>query len=190
MVMSKSMLPLRAMSGSVVLSSWRLYKCPYSVTTEGHSDVHGLCWCLKPCWCLWTMLPLGAILLREAITTWEACSATQYWCPLSRLPLRALSGPTSAKSHVCALCLHQEPCRGPWSMLPLTVKSKATFVVISMTADVQLRGRDMEGFWDNHYPNSNHRPSKSNSLHRKPTKRTLKACDGDADVYLSTTDGF
>lgn len=37
-------------------------------------------------------------------------------------------------------------------MFPLTVKSKeATFAVISMTADAQLKGRDMEGFRDNHY---------------------------------------
>lgn len=34
--------------------------------------------------------------------------------------------------------------------MPLTVKNKeASFAVLSMTADAQLRGRDIEGFWDN-----------------------------------------
>lgn len=37
----------------------------------------------------------------------------------------------------------------PMMVLPLTVKSKeATFAVVSMTADAQLRGRDVEGLCD------------------------------------------
>lgn len=34
-------------------------------------------------------------------------------------------------------------------MHPLTVKNKVTFVVILMTADAQLGGRDTKGFCDN-----------------------------------------
>ena len=45
-------------------------------------------------------------------------------------------------------------------MLPLTVKSQeATFAVISMTTDAQIRGRDTD------------------SLEREPLKRTLIKCD-------------
>ena len=44
-------------------------------------------------------------------------------------------------------------------MFPLTVENKETaMTVISMTADAQLRKRDMEGFCDNFYPNPNPHP--------------------------------
>lgn len=33
-------------------------------------------------------------------------------------------------------------------------------------------------------------PPESNSLDRKPLKRALKNCDEDAEVWLSTIDGF
>jgi len=53
-------------------------------------------------------------------------------------------------------------------MLPLTLTGKeATFAVVSMTADSQLRKRDMEGFWDDHYPPN------PDSFQRKASKRTL-----------------
>lgn len=45
------------------------------------------------------------------------------------------------------------------------MKSKeVTFAVITITADAQRRGRDID------------------SLERKPSKRTLNKCDGDAEV--------
>jgi hypothetical protein len=38
-------------------------------------------------------------------------------------------------------------------MLPLTIRGKeATLAVILMTADSQLRKRDIEGYFDNSYP--------------------------------------
>jgi hypothetical protein len=50
-----------------------------------------------------------------------------------------------------------------------------------MTVNAQLRERDMEGFCDNLYPNPNSStPQKSNNLDRKPLKRTLKMCYGNA----------
>jgi hypothetical protein len=48
-----------------------------------------------------------------------------------------------------------------------------------MTADSQLR-KDIEGFSDNPYlfPTT----LRSNSLNRKPLRRTIKNCDKDAEV--------
>ena len=69
-------------------------------------------------------------------------------------------------------------------MLPQTVKGmEATFAVVSMTADSQLRKRDTEGFCDNHSLPL----KKGNSLDRKPSKRTLKKYAKYAEVWLSTT---
>lgn len=68
-----------------------------------------------------------------------------------------------------------------------TVKSKeAMFAVVLMTRDAQLRN-DIEGFCDNPCP---HPTPKSNSLDRKLSKRNLKNGDKDAEVWLSTTEGF
>lgn len=36
------------------------------VIIRGHVDVHGLCCHLKPCRCLWAVLPLGAMLVTVA----------------------------------------------------------------------------------------------------------------------------
>lgn len=59
-------------------------------------------------------------------------------------------------------------------MLLLTVRSKAAdFAVISMTADAQRRGEDMESFCGNPTPIPSTSSSKSNSLDRKPLNRTL-----------------
>jgi hypothetical protein len=64
----------------------------------------------------------------------------------------------------------------------LTVKGKdASFSVVSMTADSQLRERDIEGFCGNPYIHLPTHPQ-SNSLDRKPLKRTLKNCSKDAEV--------
>jgi hypothetical protein len=59
-------------------------------------------------------------------------------------------------------------------VLSLTVESKeATFAVISVTADAQLRVRDMEGgFGDNPNFPATSPPPKCSSLDRKP--RELK----------------
>lgn len=62
-------------------------------------------------------------------------------------------------------------------MLQLPVKSReATFVVVLMTTDAQLRKRDIENFGGNPYSPS---PPKSNNLKRKASKRTLKNSDKD-----------
>lgn len=64
-------------------------------------------------------------------------------------------------------------------MLPRTVKGKeATFTVITMTVDAQLREKDMEGIWDNLHTSS----PQSNILKRKPSKKPLKNCDKDTEV--------
>lgn len=51
---------------------------------------------------------------------------------------------------VCDPCCRQKACEHPESMLPLTVKGEeATFVVMWMTADSQLRNKVTEGFCNN-----------------------------------------
>jgi hypothetical protein len=75
------------------------------------------------------------------------------------------------------------------------VKSKETnFVVISMTEGVQLTGRDIESFfWLLLFltiPSFILPTTKSNSLDRKPLKRTLKKYDGDALQLMASGGGM
>lgn len=64
-------------------------------------------------------------------------------------------------------------------MLLLAAKvKKATFAVTLMIADAQLRKGCGRLLWQPLLPP----PQKSNSLNRKPSKRTLKKCDKDAEV--------
>jgi hypothetical protein len=71
-----------------------------------------------------------------------------------------------------------QPCGSPCSVPLLTVKDKeATFAVVLMTTDSQLRKREI-GLFDNPYlPIPSYSPQKSNSLDRKPLRRTLKSCE-------------
>lgn len=63
-------------------------------------------------------------------------------------------------------------------MLLLTVKGKeATFAIVLMTADSQLRKRDIEGFCKNPSP-----IKKSNNINRKPLKKIHKYCGKDTEV--------
>lgn len=59
-----------------------------------------------------------------------------------------------------------------------------------MTAHSKLGKSGIECFFGNPYPHHTCTPPKSNSLDRKPSKRILKNCDKNAEVYLSTTDIF
>ena len=59
-------------------------------------------------------------------------------------------------------------------MFPLTVKDKeATFAVVSMTADSQLRKRDTEGFDDNPFLNPHSTPSPTVTTWRGSHQREL-----------------
>ena len=83
--------------------------------------------------------------------------------------------------------LSQKWCGSPWLMLLLPVKDmETTFALASMSADSQLRKRDIEGFCDNPYPPP---CKKYKSLNRRLSKRTLKNCDKNAEVY-STLNSF
>ena len=72
-----------------------------------------------------------------------------------------------------------------------TVKSNGTtFVWYGMSADAQLRGRDMESFCDNPYcPSPNLHP-KSQKEQPRPPKRVLQKFDRDAEGPVSTIDAF
>lgn len=60
--------------------------------------------------------------------------------------------------------------------------------MVLKSKDTQLRKRDMEVFCNNTYPPPH--PSKCNSLKGKPSTRTFKDYDEDAEVWLSTIDDF
>ena len=52
---------------------------------------------------------------------------------------------------------------------------EAIFAVASMTADTQLRNRDIKGFCDNPYFHFASLPKNTTSLHRNSSKKTLKS---------------
>lgn len=58
--------------------------------------------------------------------------------------------------------------------------------MISMTADSQLRGKDLKGFCDN--PSLTQPLTLKKQQFTQEAKRTLK-CYGDAEEWLSTIDG-
>ena len=75
------------------------------------------------------------------------------------------------------LYCHQRPCGSPiCAPFLLRATPHPTFVVVSMTADLQLRKADIENFSDNPYHPLPPLP-KNNSLDEKPLRRTLKNCD-------------
>lgn len=174
---SWSVLPLEAILMSIV---W--------ITTKGHVDAHGLCYCLKSGWYPWPVLPLEAMSMSTACTVAKGhngacglCSGQELlWCLWSELlPETMLRYMVHAdgcwRSCEClwSLCYHQKPCGSPWSMLPLTENVKeASFSVVSIISVSHLRMRDIEGFCDYLFLPTRTFP-KRNSLDRKPLKRTL-----------------
>ena len=74
-------------------------------------------------------------------------------------------------------CCCQKSHISPGPELPPTVNGKeATPAVVSLTAEAQLNKRVIEGSRDNPYA----LVPQSNSLKRKPSKRTLRNCGKDA----------
>lgn len=108
----------------------------------GKLDMSGLCCYLRPCWC------------PELYSCWEL-----RWYPRLVLQQRAIWVSVLPPEIMLRSLTHADirpsqcPCVSPWSMFPLTVKGKkATFAVVMMTADSQLRKRDLYIFCDNLYP--------------------------------------
>lgn len=58
------------------------------VTTEGHMDALGLCCHLKPCWCLWPVLPLRDMMVSMVCAVPIGHGPCGY--PWSVLPLEAM----------------------------------------------------------------------------------------------------
>lgn len=88
-----------------------------------------------------------------------------------------IPSPTATRKPVCGLLWHQKTCGNPWLMLWIIKGKEAILAVISMTADTQLRKRDVEDVCENPYLYHNTSPQNSNSLDRNPSKGTLKNCD-------------
>lgn len=179
-VMPVSVLPLRAMSGSVVLLQ------PESVlmtmahaTTKGHVGVRGLLCSLWPCWCSRALLQSEAMLMRVA------CAATWGHVDIRGLPLRA--SPASivllhlgAVSVVCAVTRNRVEAHDTCSCW-LWRARRLLLLWYPWLSMLHWEGGDLEGFCDNPYPHLQHLP-KWNNLDMKPLKRILKKWGGAVEV--------
>lgn len=106
-------------------------------------------------------------LALEAMLVSMACAVTEGHKDIHGLGYAAMLSPEIVEVHdPCSHCL---PVKG----------KKASFAVVSMAIDSQLRKRDIEGFCDSPYPRP---PEESNSLGRKPLKNTFKNCDKVVEV--------
>ena len=113
--------------------------CPVSWI---HVDVCGPCWCChqRPGW-------FGSCAAANAMMVPTGCSAAE--------GRGDVHGKDNAEVRGTYWCRRPSGC--PWSMLPLTVKSKvASLAGVLMTSDSQSRKRDIKGFCDNPYPTSSH----------------------------------
>lgn len=132
--------------------------------------VHGPCYHQQSFRCPWHVLQSKPMLVSAGLTAAKRhahlsnlhCHLSPGWYPVVWTNIKGLFwvyGYSTARNHVGGLCCHKKLCGGPWSMLCLTVKNKeATFTVIPMTADAELRGNHMEGFYYNLYSHSNSSP--------------------------------
>lgn len=147
------------------------------------------------CWCFWSVLPLKAMQMSMVYAAaWNnldiqrmCCHWRPYWCGWPALPPKAML--------ISIVWAVSEGCLGPWSCC------SRMFVVCTVARNqveahdpcsgwlqkarrplgAQLKKRDMKSPCDNPYPHSNLAPpQKSNSLDRKPAKKTLQKWDGDA----------
>lgn len=123
---------------------------------------------LAMCWCLWPVLPPKARWMSTLCALdWihvDVCGLCCRWVPCQRVWPELSSETTlmsvacaEAEGHVdvCGLYCCQKPRGSPWSLLPLTIKGKeASFAVVLMITDSQLRMGDTEGLWENLSPPS------------------------------------
>lgn len=119
-VMSKSILPQRTTSGSMVLPQ------PGSLLISmARADVLGLCYSLNPFWSLWSGLRPRSLFesVSLGLCSWLVLSPENTWKPM-----------------ICA---------------PANYKEQESYSGSDLiSADLQLKKRDMEGFCDNPYPPS------------------------------------
>lgn len=118
------------------------------------------------------------------------------WCEQPKLPPEAMlmsktgnasDGLVWVHGHVHGLCCHHKPCGGPWSILPLTVKSKRLLLLCYGWLKTHSWEREGHGrfLWQLPHSHQPPPPLKSNSLHRKPLKRTLLKCVMEMVKYSS-----
>lgn len=106
-----------------------IWTSTFCVAAWGRIVVPRLCYSQRSCGC------------ERPVLSPEVMLMSKIWA--------ASDGLVWVQSHVHDLCGLQKTCGGAWSIHPLTVKNKVTFIVIQMTVDAQLRGRDTKGFRDN-----------------------------------------
>lgn len=191
------MLPQRTMQMSTV-----------SVTTSSYIHVHGP-WCHRgPSWSSWSSFTWGPVVYITTKNYEDVyslyCHLKPCCCPWPVLPPRPMMVSVTwavAETHVnvCGLYCYRRPWRGPWHVL--TPETVWNFTVLSVFLLTKRQGSyfcngvddyrlivEKEGhrrlLWHFLYlshPTLPHCP-KINSLEMKPSKRTLKKCDKDADV--------
>lgn len=135
------------------------HQWPYD--TWGHVDVFGLSCCWQLWWCLWSLQWQQAITVSMVLTDTEhhAENCGMFWHQSSCI----FHGLCCLPETMCTSMIHVPTCKGQGSY----------FVIILMTANSQLRKRDIEGFSENTSPQMWWHLSKNrkdNSLDRKPLK--------------------
>lgn len=145
---------------------------------------------LQPRFVLMSLLPPRAMLMSivHAVQTHADarrpyCLQEPYWLNdlhchmklwrylLSELSSRALSR-SMAGSHLHDLCCHLKASGGLWSMLPWRSQStEASFTVVLMSTDTQMRERDIDGFCDDPYL---HQPPTSIPKTEQPRQEATK----------------
>lgn len=150
----------------LVLPSRTMVVVMVHAKAKDHFDIPHLCYHQRPCGCLWSLLPSEsesecwcprALLLSEAILMPMACAAIECTCHSmylqSMLQLRVVLmsmvyTPTADHVEVHGPCCHQRPCGRSyccWLQREWSFFCSGIFI----TADPQLRRRDMKVFCDN-----------------------------------------
>lgn len=142
-------------------------------------DMSGLHCHMRSWWEPWPVLMPRATMVSVAHSVIKSCQVDVYGLHCHQRPCLGL---WRLLTETLWMFVVWAVARSRWSLLPLTVKGKeGSFATVLMTADPQLRKRDIGGFCDNTYP---YLPPwlQSNSLDTKPLKRTLRNCDRVAEV--------
>lgn len=146
----------------------------------------GLSYHRRPCRCPWsvlqpeecpqTMLPLGTLVL-----TWGIWATTH--CQVDVLGPRYLWRPCLGRWSYCSPVArrHDHIFWKPMTRAPTDSNMQGCHISNNITADTQLRGKDVEGLYESLCPKSPFK-KKVNSLKRNLLKRTLRKCGKDAEV--------
>lgn len=143
--------------------------------TGGYVDVHELCYRLKPCWRLWSMLPSGIMVVSmtthsETEGRVDVCSPCYHWKPWG-CPWFVLSPESMLMSMACAVARNHVESYDPGCRSLIRGKEAFCCGVDDWRLTVEMRG--IGGFSDNPSFLPLHPPQRRNNLDQKPVKRML-----------------